>query len=124
MPTRKQSGSVGGGDGGASTASAYKHCCFTCYGCGTPQPTGAKKEAAVSDLDSLWTIGMPMELAAEIRSLDPVQREAAIEGWHAAGVGGRQRMADFINAGNTEWTRRLRCRITIRRLIGVGAPWL
>ena len=78
----------------------------------------------MSDLDSLWTFAMPTELAAVIGKLEPQQRKAAVEGWQAAGVGGRQRVADFINAGKADWTRRLRCRITIRRLIGAPARWL
>jgi hypothetical protein len=60
---------------------------------------------------------MPTELAAEIGKLDPQQQKAAVDGWHAAGVGGRQRVADFINAGKADWTRRLRSRIIIRRLV-------
>jgi hypothetical protein len=78
----------------------------------------------VSDVDSLWTLAMPTELAAAIGQLEPQQRKATVDGWYAAGVGGRQRLADFINAGKADWTRRLRCRITIRRLTAAPGPWL
>jgi hypothetical protein len=78
----------------------------------------------VSELDSTWTAGMPQELAAAMSNLHPTLREAAIDGWQSAGVRGRQRCCDFVNAGRSDWTRQLRCRIVLRRLIGAAAPWL
>ena len=78
----------------------------------------------MSDLDVIRAVGMPDDLAAAIVDLEPSRRKAAVEGWRNAEVGGRQRCADFINDGRSDWTRRLRCQITIRRLIGSAAPWL
>jgi hypothetical protein len=67
---------------------------------------------------------MPAELDAAIRQLDRSLQKAALDAWHAAGPEGRQRCSDFIFAGRFEWTRRLRVHVAVRRLIGVGAPWL
>ena len=78
----------------------------------------------MSDLNLIRAMGMPHDLAAAIADLEPIRQKGAVEGWHNAGVGGRQRCSDFIHAGRSDWTRRLRCQITIRRLIGAAAPWL
>lgn len=78
----------------------------------------------MKDLDSISTLGMPVDLAAAVGNLEPIRRKAAVEGWLSAGVGGRQRCSDFVYDGRFDWTRRLRCQLAIRRLIGAGAPWL
>lgn len=71
------------------------------------------------------TNGMPDDLADAIGRIEGgLQRQAAKDGWRDAGLVGRQRCCDFVNAGRSDWTRRLRCQIAIRRLIASVAPWL
>jgi hypothetical protein len=71
----------------------------------------------MSDPEPIWVAGMPDELAAAIARLDITCRRAAITGWLNIGVEGRQRYADFVHSAGFEWTRRLRCRLAVRRLI-------
>lgn len=70
--------------------------------------------------DSYWIAAMPQDLADAVSRLHINRRNAAMRGWLAVGVEGRQRHSDFVNAPGFDWTRRLRCQLVLRRLINAG----
>jgi hypothetical protein len=59
-------------------------------------------------------------VVAEIARLENHPRESAIHGWVSAGPEGRQRCSDFIFGGGYDWTRRLRVRVAVHRLIAIA----